>query len=172
MIGCWSVPSAELGCGEAACIYYYTGIGGGNAVSDLTSSSKFPHSPDETVGLTSGNFEAPANYGDNYGAMLEGFVKAPSSGQFIFFTNSDDSSEVWVATQPNVRDTAMVKVVELVGCCREVAGAVHVAWEEGKIYHIKAYMKEGGGGDYLKVGMQQVGGTKFMPIPISMRGEA
>merc|ERR1719235_3110752 len=35
-------------------------------------------------------------------------------------------------------------------------------------YYIKGLMKEGGGGDNFKIGMQMDGGQKFMPIPESM----
>ena len=100
--------------------------------------------------------------------MIEGFVRAPSSGDYTFFTDSDDGSEVWASSVPNALDEQMVKVVELVGCCQEVAGTTAVTWTEGQLYYLKAYMKEGGGGDYLKVGFQVPGGSKHMPLPISM----
>jgi len=115
-----------------------------------------------------GTFQSQNNYGDNYGVMLEGFVKASETGSYKFFTSSDDASEVWVSSVPGQKDVSMVKVVELTGCCQEVAGSTAVSWEAGQVYYVKAYMKEGGGGDYLKVGMQRNGGSKHMPIPISM----
>ena len=114
-------------------------------MSDLTRHPKFPSSPDETKALTAGAFEIPSGHGNNYGAMLTGFVKAPVSGEYIFFTDSDDSSEVWVSSKPSSKEN-LVKMVELRGCCREVKGSVRVAWQAGKLYYIKGLLKEGGGG--------------------------
>ena len=102
------------------------------------------------------------------GVMIEGFVKAPETGKYRFFTSSDDSSEVWVAYQPNVK-SPLTKVVELQGCCRQVAGTTRVQWTAGLRYFMMALVKEHGGGEYLYVGFQRDGGgKKYMPIPISM----
>lgn len=164
---------ALLRCDKAACAHYFHGIPG-TQVKDLTSNSKYPASPDKTVGLTSGNFETKSGHGNDYGAMLTGFVKVRKTGEYIFYTDSDDSSEVWVSKTPNSKDN-LIKVVELVGCCKEVEGSVRVKWQAGHLYYIQAMVKEGGGGDYLKVGMRIVkGGTpdtigvKYMPIPMKL----
>ena len=158
---------SSLKCGAAACRYFWYDIGGGNEVSRLTSHAKYPNSPDRTDKLTSGSFEVPTQNKDNMGSMIEGYVQAPQSGQYRFFTDSDDHSEVWVADRPNMED-GLKKVVELKGCCREVAGSTKLQWTAGQKYYVRALVKEGGGGEYLKVGLQRDGGSKLMPIPISM----
>jgi hypothetical protein len=154
-------------CGKAACASYFDNIGRSNDVIALTESSKYKsNTPDSIVALVSGAFETKRNRADQYGAVLEGFVVAPGTGTYTFLTNSDDSSEVWVATKPNQR-TGLKKVVELKGCCRQVQGTTQVTFQKGQKYYIRGLVKEGGGGDYLKIGMKHAGKT-YMPIPISM----
>ena len=60
-----------------------------------------PSPPDRVDELTSGDFVTEENIGDSYGAMLEGFVKAPETGEYHFFITSDDSSAAWVMTVPD-----------------------------------------------------------------------
>ena len=62
----------------------------------------------------------------------------------------------------------MEMVVQLDGCCREVEGHVMVDLMQGRHYYIRGLVKEGGGGDYLEIGMQIEGGTKHRPIPMSL----
>eukprot|EP01049_Picozoa_sp_SAG25_P001220 SAG25_NODE_49_length_18832_cov_5.265841_2_plen_2407_part_00 len=157
-------PSATLRCGGTVCEYAWTGIGG-TRVTDLTRNKRYPNSPNTVRRLTSGGFQMQQR-GDNLGAMLEGFVMAPTTGTYTFSTRSDDSSEVWAASRP-ISQSGLVKVVELNGCCRKVNGNRKLTWTAGKLYYIKALVKEGGGGEYLYVGMK-VGNKEYYPIPVSM----
>jgi len=162
-----SRPGA-LPCGAKACSSYYTGIGG-SRITNLKASDKFKGGRADDirkVSVSSTNFETIKNYGNNYGAVLEGYVVAPETGEYVMLTNSDDDSEVWVATKPDIK-TDLVKAVALIGCCREITGTVKISMEKGKKYYIKGLMKEGGGGDYLKIGIK-LGNKKYMPIPLSM----
>jgi Ca2+-binding EF-hand superfamily protein len=158
------LPADKLRCGAAVCEYAWTGISG-TRVADLTSNSRYPDKPHAITALTSGGFEMRQR-GDNLGAMLEGFMVAPTTGAYTFSTNSDDSSEVWAAPQPDSM-ADLKKVVELSGCCRKVMGSTKLSWIKGMAYYIKALVKEGGGGEYLYVGTM-VGGKEYYPIPISM----
>lgn len=156
-----------LSCGAPACVSFYHQIEGTD-VSDLTNSPKFPDAPDEQVALTGELFQLPANSADSYGALMEGFVVAPDSGAYTFITESDNSSEVWVSRSPKVKDSDMVKVVELQGSGKRVDGTVQVKLEKGQAYYVKALFKEGAGGDYLKVGMKASDGSEHFPLPLSM----
>eukprot|EP01047_Picozoa_sp_COSAG01_P076262 COSAG01_NODE_13335_length_1599_cov_308.847333_1_plen_397_part_10 len=165
LAACAGVTHAQpLRCGAAACEYDWTGIGG-TRVSDLTNNKRYPNSPNYIRKLTSGRFEMRQK-GNNLGAVLEGYVNAPTSGAYTFSTQSDDASEVWAATRPNTQ-AGLVKVVELTGCCRKINGKKQVRFTKGQAYYIRALVKEGGGGEYLKVGMK-VGKKEYFPIPISM----
>jgi hypothetical protein len=153
----------RLKCGAAVCEYQYKGIGGTN-VRDLTRAKNFPSKPDKIVQITTGTFSMTMK-GNNLGVMMEGFVRAPITGEYTFSTRSDDSSEVWVAQKP-MTQSGLTKVVELRGCCRKVQGRKKVSWKVGMPYYIRAYVKEGGGVEYGQVGMT-VEGREWFPIPIS-----
>lgn len=97
---------------------------------------------------------------------MEGFIRAPTTGGYTFSTRSDDSSQVWAAPQPNSQNH-LVKVAELNGCCRKVQGRKALQWKQSFAYYIRAVVKEGGGGEYLYVGMK-VANKEYYPIPLSV----
>ena len=147
------VPALE--CGAVACRYFWYDIGSATAVSALTGHYKFPDEHDRMDKLAAGSFEVPKQPTGKLGAMIEGFVKAPETGEYHFFTNSDDESEVWAAEQPHTK-VHLRKVVELKGgCCKEVAGSTKVQWSAGQLYYIRALVKAGAGSGYLNVGFQR-----------------
>lgn len=155
-------PPPGLRCGTSACATYYNDIIGTKVV-NLKSAAKFPDSPDEHIALD--KLEIPEGKGSNYGVLLEAWVRPPLTGDYIFSTYSDDSSEVWLSTTPGVVQTEaeMTKVVELDGCCRKVTGTTNVSLEGGKSYYLLGYMKEGSGNDYFQVGFT-VNGLEYFPI--------
>ena len=152
--------SPTMECGAVVCRYYWYDIGG-SALSALTNHYKYPDQHDRMDRLTSGAFEVPKQQTGKLGSMIEGFVKAPETGEYRFLTDSDDESEVWVAEQPHTKGN-LKKVVELKGeCCREVAGSTTVQWTAGQLYYVRALLKAGleddeGNGGYLAVGLQRV----------------
>merc|ERR550514_284461 len=157
----------SLYCDGPACALYYHDIGG-TAVSELTGNANFPENPADIHTLTEGNFETEDGYGDNYGAMLEGWFQAPETGTYTFITYSDDASEIWIVPEAGVRSwDALVKVVELTGCCQTVHGDVEVSLVAGESYYLVGLVNEGGGGDYLLVGTHTPSGQELMPIPLS-----
>merc|ERR1711988_1085354 len=119
-----------------------------------------------TVKITSGTFSM-RHRGNNLASLMEGFVLAPATGDYTFSTRSDDSSIVYASRAPNTPLGSLVTVVELDGCCRKVQGTTKLRWNQGQAYYIQAIVKEGGGGEYLDVGMT-VGGREYYPIPVAM----
>ena len=167
-----------LRCGKSACEYQYRNIPG-NSVSDLLNSAKFQaDQPDKIVALADilpSDWRRPVGFemsmkGDQLGAVLEGYLHAPTTGAYTFSTRSDDASEVWAAEHPNTQ-SGLVKVVELTGCCRKVYGARRMMWTKGNSYYIRAYVKEGRGREYLRIGMRLTNDQTDKavdPIPINM----
>jgi hypothetical protein len=151
-------------CGAAACVSYFFGIRGSH-INDLKNAAKYKANTPDKVEVVKNNFYVTART-DNYGGMLEAYIEAPGTGTYSFGINSDDWGEVWVATAPNIR-TGLKKMVNLNGCCRRVWGQTTVTWQKGQKYYLKAIYKEGGGGDYLQVGMKHAG-KEYFPIPVSM----
>ena len=153
-------------------VKYYTGIAG-TEVTDLTSNAKYPGTPDEVRTLTKGSLETESDAGDNYGAVLEGFVKAPVTGKYRFLLSTPNSAQVWVQKNPEADGDAfgMTKVVELTmtsNPTQEVEGDIVVEWAAGKLYFIKAILKQATQSGPMQIGMQIVDGVKYMPIPLSM----
>jgi hypothetical protein len=136
-------------------------------VSDLTSNAKYPNSPDLT-GYISG-FDSRLFFGDdshdNYGARMRAFFIAPESGDYTFYTKSDDASELWFGA-----DFAnLARITQQTGCCNgnwtDIASPPQTL-QAGKIYALQMLYKEGGGGDYGQVAVKlpsYVGDANALP---------
>ncbi len=74
----------------------FNNIGGGTAVSDLTSSAKYPGRPDALVALT--NFASPVDVADNYGSRIRALLTPTSSGAYTFYISSDDNGQLLLST--------------------------------------------------------------------------
>lgn len=131
----------------------YTGIGG-DAVSYLTSSSKYPSSPDTIDVVTS--FQTPQNTGTSYGTRMSGWLKPAVTGMYTFWIASDDSSELWLSVSSIKAKASMI--------CSVVTWTSYKQWNNqpsqqsvarnligGQSYYIEALHKEGGGSDHLAV---------------------
>lgn len=127
---------------------------GGNNVTDLTGHPNYPNNPRETFYLTA--FDSRRVYPDDsheqYGGRFTGVFIPPTSGNWILYLSSDDSSELYF--NPNGRDAAgKVQVTAETGCCNGFAAhpTAPQALIAGEAYYIEAIYKEGGGGDYCRV---------------------
>src|SRR5207247_7179735 len=93
----------------------YDGIGGSQGVPQLTTSAKYPNSPDVTVYNPSA-FEylhPDADSHEGYGAQIIGMYIAPTTGSYQFgaaaddncilylSTDSDPANLVWMASVPD-----------------------------------------------------------------------
>jgi len=128
--------------------------GGGNTVNDLTSHPSFPNSPRETFYLSA--FDTRKVYPDDsheaYGGRLSGVFIAPTSGNWIFYISSDDSSELYL--NPSGKEPAgKVLLTAETGCCNGFGAHASApqALTAGGQYYIEALYKEGTGGDFCRV---------------------
>jgi hypothetical protein len=115
-------------------------------------------------------FEAPQNFGDNYGQRIRGFICAPATGNYIFWIASDDNSELWLSTSENPANRQKIAYVTGWTFHREwtkytTQQSVPVSLVGGQKYYIEALHKEGGQGDHLSVGWQMSNGMLERPIP-------
>ena len=79
----------------------WTGISG-DSVSDIPLGA----SPDITDTLA--NFEAPENWGDNYGTRLRGYITAPVTGDYTFWIAGDNNTELWLSLNDNPANKVMI----------------------------------------------------------------
>ena len=128
----------------------------GDTVAELINSPRYSETPSGTEYLP--NFESPVNVGDNYGARFRGYVYPPETGDYTFWVNSDDQSELSLSSDDTPENKA--KIVELNGRIgwSDPSSVVHL--EQGNKYYIEALHKEAGGDDYLSVYWQIPGGNE------------
>jgi Bacterial Ig domain/Bacterial lectin/PA14 domain/Bacterial Ig-like domain len=127
------------------------------SVDELTSDPRYPNSPDQTVYWPDfGPFSAGNNYGDNYGALITGWIVPPVTGNYKFYLRSDDAGELDLSTDDTPANAQ--KIAEQTACCNAFTDAEGtlssspIALTAGKEYWVRALLKEGGGDDYLQVG--------------------
>ncbi|MBI5384950.1 MAG: hypothetical protein HZA90_09730 [Verrucomicrobia bacterium] len=153
----------------------------GVLVADLTNQSRFPNQPD-LVGYVSQS-ETPVNSGDHYGAMLQGYLTPPASGDYIFYLSSDDQGALFLSTNSSPAGKQLVAWEPQWNGLRQwtnsanqssrgtppanVSPPIHL--EAGGTYYVEAWLKEGSGDDSLSVAWQMPGGsppeTGSAPIP-------
>lgn len=145
----------------------YTGIEG-TTISHLVNHPKFPDNPDTTEHLTQG-FEAPINDGDHYGQRVQGYLKAPYTGEYTFWISSDDHGELYLSPSQDPDDA--VRIANVPGWTHPRQWDKYpqqksdpVSLLEGQYYYIMALMKEHEGGDNLAIGWQLPDQTLNRPV--------
>ncbi|HYE99989.1 MAG TPA: PA14 domain-containing protein [Planctomycetota bacterium] len=140
----------------------------GSSVDELRRHPAFPAKPDQSS--THDLFEAPSNWGDNYGTRLRGFLHPPTTGNYTFWVAGDDHCELWISADA---DPARRAVVARVPAYSDARGwdqapeqkSAPVRLVAGQKYYIEALQKESTGGDALAVGWQLPDGKMERPIP-------
>gem|GEM_PF-4133662 len=145
----------------------YTGIGG-DKLTNLTDHAKFiNHTPDETGYVPSFGFgSSPVNINrsggdlDNYGARIYGYFVPPSNGVYRFFINSDDESKLFFnSAGPDPAGAVQIAHAPSANLGYGNANAQSAAFNlvKGQHYFIEALVKEGAGGDYVRVAWREQG---------------
>jgi hypothetical protein len=158
----------------------YTNAAGGS-IGDLPYRMTFPDLPDITNIVTS--FELPANFGENYGVRLSGFILPSVTGNHTFYLSSDDQSVLWLSTDEQPAHIRMIAAEpEWNGSRAFISGlnqgsrgtppfniSAPISLQAGRRYYVMALMKEGTGGDHFSVAWQTPGGPAVAngsaPIP-------
>jgi len=147
---------------------WWSNIGSGNAISDLTGSVNYPDAPDGSEIVTT-VFEGPVNWADQYGTRMRGYFLPPQSGTYIFWLATDDNGELWLSTDDDPANATRIAYISSWAGSRnwnkyasqQSAGISLVA---GQRYYIEALQKEGGGGDNIAVAVERPDGTFDGPI--------
>jgi hypothetical protein len=174
----WSfstVPPGPVG----AVRQWWSNVGSGTTVADLTNNGDFPDRPTGSEFVTL--MEGPVNWSDNYGSRIYGWLYPPQSGDYTFWISSDDGGELWLSTDADPANKKLIATVATWTDSREWGKeasqrSLPVELEAGSRYYIEALMKEGGGGDNVAVAWQGpgiamdvigaggVGPTPFLPV--------
>jgi hypothetical protein len=148
---------------------HYGGIGG-TAVSDLTNHASYPDSPSWCDQLSS---MATYDYADNYGQTMQGRLWPETGGDYTFWIAGDDGIELWLSTDEDAAN--LVKIAEHVGWTSAhqwyntpEQQSDPIPLVGGQMYFIRAFLKEGGGGDNCQVAWQ---GPDQPDAPIQNSGD-
>ena len=156
---------------------YWTGIGGNN-VTDLTSNAAYPNSPTGQDVLSSlrasnwANSSVTANWAENYGQRIRGYITAPATGNYTFWISGDDSTELWLSTNDQAANrvliafnTSWTSVDAWNQSTTQRSAAINLV--SGQRYYVEVLHKEGNGGDNLSVGWRKPSdGTGSVPAEI------
>jgi len=151
---------AKPGSAEGLTVFEYHGILGGS-VGALLGNEKYPESPD--VIEVAKYFEWPqtgnikrkprANYRDDYGWLILGYIHPPETGEYVFHLASDDNSELWLSTDESPANAVKIaqesnwQGVRAYSPAGEEQTSDPVALEKGKAYFVELMVKEGFGGE-------------------------
>ncbi len=139
----------------------WTGLPGvANTLDMLTNTvnnPNWPDNPNPAYTATFTNFEAEINTSmNNYGQRMRTLVVPPADGNYIFWISSDDSSLLFVSTDENPANKALVASVNSWTDSREWTKepnqqSAAIPLQAGRRYYVEAQMQQGGGGDNLAV---------------------
>jgi len=132
----------------------------GSTTSSLTSSANYPSNPSGSGPLTS--LEAPANFADNYGSRIRGYIHPLISGAYTFWLASDDNGDLLLGTSDNPASATRIAFVDGWTNAREwtkspsqVSATINLV--AGQKYYIEVLHKDATGGDTVAVAWQGPG---------------
>ncbi len=157
----------------------WTGLGG-NGIGGLTGSPNYPNSPNIT--RHAGSFQAayPAN---NYGQKLSGYLLPTETGNHVFWTTADDSSELWLSTDANPANKTRIaynnsNAAPDAWTAQGTQQSLPVALIAGQRYYVEFLHREQAGGDHASTAWQtptksrQLIAAEFLEYPGTMPNRA
>ena len=160
---------AKPGIAEGLTVFEYHEIPSGS-VGTLLGNEKYPESPDVTE--VAKYFEWPqtgtikrkprANYRDNYGWLILGYIHPPETGEYVFHIATDDNSELWLSTDESPANAVKIaqesqwQGVRNFQAEGDESVSAPVALEAGKAYFVELVVNEGSGGENSAVAWRLV----------------
>jgi hypothetical protein len=138
----------------------------GATVDVLYSDPNFPNTPDMTSYTAGFSTRSvfPDDSHEQYGAKITGWITPIVTGDYNFYLASDDASQLYISVDSTEANLQMV--AEETACChgfQDVGNATTTFYPlhlvAGQKYAVQILFKEGGGGDYVQVAMQEASGT-------------
>jgi len=155
------VPPGEMHLTGSLDREYWSGISG-SSLSDLTGLAAFPDAPDgadflyqfEAVDWTDGI--GPADFADNYGQRIRGYIVPQVTGEYTFWISSDDESTLALSSDETPENASIIARVNDWASQYEYHKSASqksapVLLQAGQPVYVEVLHKEGGGGDHLSV---------------------
>jgi len=115
--------------------------------------------------------QEPANYADNFGSRVRGYLTAPTSGDYTFWISGDDDCELWLSTGED--PAGKVKIASFTGWTDPLQWnkfssqkSTLVSLIEGKRYYIEVLHIDGISLDHMAVGWAKPGESTTAPSEI------
>jgi len=140
----------------------WTGIGG-TAVGDLTNHQRFLANAPNTTDYLLTEFNTGGDKADNYGIRVQGYIIPTDTANYSFRLTSDDASVIFLSTDSSPANKRVL--IKDDACCNDRFTASPTHLEAGHAYYVDAYMKEGGGGDYLRLAWSTPANPTYVFIP-------
>ena len=132
---------------------------GGQSVSTLTGSPRFLRRPDRVDYIN--RFELPPDRGNNYGSRVRGTVRAPETGEYVFWLNRDDRAELWLSRDGTPFERRRILrpggYQPLDSWDRDDQRSDPVRLEAGREYYVELLFKEASGADFARVAWTRPG---------------
>ena len=141
---------------------YWTNLPG-NDVITLKSHPNFPDHPDGREQLD--QFEAPSQWGKNYGQRLRGYLLPPTTGKYTFWISGGNGvSELFLSRNDQPENRRQIAFGESSGprSWTEVRRqqSTPITLVAGRKYYVEALHKNDKGDDHLAVAWQAPGGER------------
>jgi hypothetical protein len=136
---------------------------GGTQTGDLTSDVNYPDNPSGVQLLT--KLEGPVNWDDNYGSRIYGYLNPVTTGDYIFWIASSDSSNLYLSTDTNPGNIEWIAYVGGATGSREwnkyeSQQSWPISLVAGQKYYIMVEHKASGGNDNVAVAWEGPGITQ------------
>lgn len=111
------------------------------------------------IGTFSNNTRT-SNSGDSYSFQWTGYFKATTTGTYVFYTQSDDASYLWIGSNAISGYTTSNAIVNNGGThgVRDRNGSINLT--ENSYYPIRIQFGENNGGDDMRVSFKPPGGSR------------
>jgi len=137
----WSFETVAPGPGKIIREWWFD-ISGSN-VSNLTNNERYPDNPDGLEFVS--YFQGPANWAEQYGSRLRGWLFAPETGNYTFLIEAEDEGEIRLSPDEDPANAVVIADTEA------EAESQPQSLVAGERYYIEALMKEDTIGESIMV---------------------
>eukprot|EP00742_Colponemidia_sp_Colp-10_P000666 GILJ01000725.1.p1 GENE.GILJ01000725.1~~GILJ01000725.1.p1 ORF type:complete len:5003 (-),score=847.36 GILJ01000725.1:252-15260(-) len=129
----------------------------GSSITDLTSQSSFPNSPDN-VQIIDQLSVSGAGY--LYGEKIRGYFVAPSTNTYTFYLTSNAQSQLWINSAGSEAESIQMIASVTNGCgagqfgCESTQKSAQISLQAGVSYYLEVVHKAGQSADHVSVGVQ------------------
>jgi sugar lactone lactonase YvrE len=148
--------------------WFYPGVPG-ETVATLRAEASFPAFPRAIEKLSSA-FEGTANWADEYGSYLEGYLVAPLTGAYTLWVSAASAAELWLSGDETVSRLERIAACDVTvetgdwsSLARQESAPIDL--EAGRRYYFAVLHKAGMGKDHVAVGWRLPDGTLQRPVP-------